>query len=141
MKQLFFMSTTTAVLALSSCEERTKSGYYDLNSGKSINLVKDENTGLMLDADTRQPVYIYVNSKTNDTLYGATGEVINGQVVKTEDGTYKYGNLTIKEDSDGDFKIKDGDYKRKRDADGDVKVKDKDDKTKIDGETGQVKKD
>ena len=96
------------------CEEQTKSRYYDLNSGKSITLVKDENTGLMVDAETRQPVYIYVNKKTKDTLYGATGEVINGQVVKTEDGTYKYGNLTIKEDSDGDFKIKDEDYKRKR---------------------------
>src|SRR5688572_4643723 len=140
MKQLFFMCGATTVLALGSCEERTKSGYYDLNTGKSITLVKDENTGLMLDAETKQPVYIYVNSKTNDTLYGATGEVINGQVVKTADGSYKYGNLTIKEDGDGDFKIKDGDYKRKRDADGDVKEKDEDGKTKIDGETGQVKK-
>jgi len=140
MKQIFFMSAATAVLVLGGCAEKTKSGYYDLNSGKSITLVKDENTGLMLDAETRQPVYIYVNEKTKDTLYGATGEVINGQVVKTEDGNYKYRNLTIKEDSDGDFKIKDGDYKRKRDADGDVKVKDEDGKTKIDGETGQVKK-
>ena len=124
------MFAVTAVLIFCSCEERTKSGYYDLNTGKSITLVRDEITGLMVDADTRQPVYIYVNSKTKDTLFGATGEVINGQVVKTENGDYRYGNLTIKEDEDGDFKIKDGDYKRKSDEDGDVKSKDKDDKTK-----------
>ena len=140
MKQVFFMSAAAAVLVLSGCEEQTKSGYYDLNTGKSITLVKDDNTGLMLDAETKQPLYLYVNRKTGDTLYGATGEVINGKVVKTEDGTYKYGNLTIKEDSDGDIKIKDGEYKRKIDTDGDIKEKDEDGKTKIDGETGQVKK-
>src|SRR4030095_379730 len=114
MKQVFVVSAVTTALLLCGCEEGTKSGYYDLNTGKSITLVKDEITGLMVDAETRQPVYIYVNRKTKDTLYGATGEVINGQVVRTENGSYKYGSLTIKEDEDGDFKIKDGDYKRKR---------------------------
>ena len=130
MKRVLIMSAVTATLLLYGCKERTQSGYYDLNTGKSITLVKDEITGLMVDAETRQPVYIYVNRKTKDTLYGATGEVINGQVLKTENGSYKYGNLTIKEDEDGDFKIKDGDYKRKSDEDGDLKSKDKEDKTK-----------
>ena len=134
MKQVLIMSAATAALLLCGCEERTQ-GYYDLNTGKSITLVKDEITGLMVDAETRQPVYIYVNRKTKDTLYGATGEVINGQVVRTDNGNYKYGNLTIKEDEDGDFKIKDGDYKRKRDEDGDVKSKDKEGKTKTSEET------
>ena len=134
MKEVFLMAPIAALL-LYGCEERTKSGYYDLNTGRSITLVKDENTGLMVDAETRQPVYIYVNRKTKDTLYGATGEVINGQVVKTDNGSYKYGNLTIKEDSDGDFKIKEDDYKRKRDEDGDVKSKDADGKRKKDRET------
>lgn len=140
MRQIILMSVATGVLAMCGCDTQTKSGYYDLNSGKSVTLVKDENTGLMVDKETKQPVYIYVNRKTNDTLYGVTGEVINGQVVKTADGEYKFGNLTIKEDSDGDFKIKDGEYKRKVDEDGDVKVKDENGKTKIDGETGEVKK-
>jgi len=135
MKQVLIMYAVTAALLLWGCEERTKSGYYDLNTGKSITLVKDEITGLMVDAETRQPVYIYVNRKTKDTLYGATGEVINGQVVKTDNGSYKYGNLTIKEDEDGDFKIKDGDYKRKSDEDGDVKSKDEDGKRKTSDDT------
>jgi len=130
MKQVFVMSAVAAAFLLCGCEERTQSGYYDLNTGKSITLVKDEITGLMVDAETRQPVYIFVNRKTKDTLYGATGEVINGQVVRTDNGDYKYGNLTIKEDEDGDFKTKDGDYKRKRDEDGDVKSKNGEDKRK-----------
>src|SRR5678815_4875989 len=130
MKRVLIMSAVTATLLLYGCKERTKSGYYDLNTGKTITLVKDEITGLMVDDETRQPVYIYVNRKTKDTLYGATGEVINGQVVRTDNGSYKYGNLTIKEDEDGDFKVKDGDYKRKRDENGEEKSKDNEGKRK-----------
>jgi hypothetical protein len=133
------MSITASMLALISCKDQANSGYYDLNKNEPVTLVKDENTGLMVNADTKQPVYIYVNRETKDTIYGATGEVINGQVVKLEDGKYKYADLKIKEDEDGDFKVKDGDYKRKVEADGDIKIKDGDSKKKIDGETGEVK--
>jgi hypothetical protein len=105
------------------CKDKTESEYYDLNRDKPVKLVKDENTGLMVDADTKQPVYIYVNTETKDTIYGPTGEVINGRVIKSEDGKYKYGDLKIKQDEDGDFKLKDDDYKKKLDADGDAKNK------------------
>jgi len=126
MKQVIFLSAITAVLALSSCKEKT--GYYDLNKNEPVTLVKDENTGLMIDAETKKPVYIYVNEETNDTIFGATGKIINGSIIKMEDGKYKYDDLKVKLDEDGDFKIKDGDYKRKVEADGDTKVKDGDDK-------------
>jgi len=33
---------------------------------------------------------IYVDTKTNDTIYNANGKVINGFVVKTSNGKYKY---------------------------------------------------
>ena len=137
MKQVIFLSAISAVLALSSCREKT--GYYDLNNDKPVTLVKDENTGLMVDAETKKPVYIYVNEQTNDTIFGATGKVINGQVVKMEDGKYKYDDLKVTLDEDGDYKIKDGDYKEKGEADGDIKIKDRDSKKKIDGETGEIK--
>jgi hypothetical protein len=138
MKNVFFLFAASAAVGLASCKDETKSGYYDLNKGEDVALVKDERTGLMVDADTRKPVYIYVDESTNDTIYGPTGKVINGEVV-LEDGKYKYGDLKIKQDEDGDFKIKDGDYKRKVEADGDIKIKDGDKTTKIDGETGEVK--
>ena len=139
MKHVFFLSIIASLLVLISCKDRTDAEYYDLNRGKTVKLVKDENTGIMVDADTRQPVYIYVNTETNDTIYGVTGEVINGQVVKLEDGKYKYGDLKIKQDEDGDLKLKDGDFKKKIDADGDAKTKDGDDKTKADSDDGEVK--
>jgi protein involved in sex pheromone biosynthesis len=139
MKRTFFLSTIASLLVLASCKERTEGEYYDLNNEKSVKLVKDENTGIMVDADTRQPVYIYVNTDTKDTIYGVTGEVINGKVVKMEDGKFKYGDLKIKQDEDGDFKLKDGDFKKKIDADGDTKTKDGDAKRKADSDDGEVK--
>lgn len=138
MKHAIFLSLSAFVLSMTACREQTKSAYYDLNRDEDIELVKDER-GLLVDANTRETPYIYVNNETKDTIYGATGEVINGHVIKLEDGKYKYDDLKIKLDEDGDFKIKDGDYKRKVDADGDTKVKDGDSKRKVDGETGKVK--
>lgn len=139
MKRTFFLSLIASLLVLISCNDRTDGEYYDLNREKSVKLVKDENTGIMVDADTRQPVYIYVNTDTKDTIYGVTGEVINGKVVKMEDGKFKYGDLKIKQDEDGDFKLKDGDFKKKIDADGDSKTKDGDAKRKADSDDGEVK--
>lgn len=138
MKHTFIICLSAFVLALTSCQDRTDSAYYDLNRDKNIDLVKDEN-GKLVDADTKETPYIYVNNETNDTIFGATGEVINGYVVKTEDGKFKYDGMKVKFDEDGDFKLKDGDYKKKIDADGDIKVKDGDRTKKVDGETGEVK--
>jgi hypothetical protein len=114
--------------------------YLDLNSGKRVELEKDAESGLMVKKDSREPVEIYVDTETNDTIYGRTGEVINGSIVKAEDGKYKYddGSKT-KMDEDGDYKVKADDYKKKVDEDGDVKIKNGDTKTKIDGETGERK--
>ena len=87
----------------------------------------------MVNSKTDEPVYIYVDTKENDTIYGATGEVINGHVVMTSDGKYKY-------DGDDEYKIKDGDYKKKVDGD-EVKIKDGDTKIKIEDGERKVKKD
>ncbi len=112
---------------------RPQDRYLDLSTGEGVDLEKDDNTGLMVRADTRKPVDIYVDTKTNDTIYGPTGKVINGQVVKLGEWKYKY--------DDGEYKIKndEADYKKKVEKDGDVKIKDGDTKTKIDGETGERK--
>ena len=139
MRQTLLLSLTTGLLIFAGCKEGSKSGYYDLNKGERVSLVKDEKTGLMVNAETKKPVYIYVNEETKDTIFGETGKVINGNIIKLEDGKYKYEDLKVKLDDDGEFKLKDGDYKKKVDADGDIKIKDGDRKTKIDGKTGEVK--
>ena len=120
-----------AVSFWSGC--RPQDRYLDLNTGEGVDLEKDDKTGLMVRTDTRKPVEIYVDTKTNDTIYGPTGKVINGNVVRLGEWKYKY--------EDGEYKIKndEGDYKKKVEKDGDVKIKDGDTKTKIDGETGERK--
>jgi len=105
--------------------------YYDLTAGESVELKKDEKTGRMINAETNKPVYIYVDRETKDTIYGATGDVVNGHVVKTSDGKY---------DIDDEYKIKYGDYKKKVDGD-EVKIKDGDTKIKIEDGEKKVKKD
>ena len=96
--------------------------YLDLNTGKHISIEKDPKTGYMVDADTKKPVDIYVDTETKDTIYGRNGEVINGKVVKTDDGVYKYEVISERKDNAGEIKIKDGDTKIKIE-DGEKKVK------------------
>ena len=127
MKKLLLASFAVTLIFTACKRER----YYDLTAGKYINLEKDEKTGRMINAGTNEPVYIYVDRETKDTIYGATGDVVNGHVVKISDGKY---------DIDDEYKIKYGDYKKKVDGD-EVKIKDGDSKIKIEDGEKKVKKD
>jgi lipopolysaccharide export LptBFGC system permease protein LptF len=130
-----------------SCGQ-TKDEYIDLTSGKTVRLEEDKQTGYLVNADTKKPVYIYINPSSEDTFYGRTGKKINGNVIKTSNGNYKYdgdneyvykdGDFKLKNDDDGDYKDKDGDRKVKVDEDGDLKIKDGDYKKKVDND-GDVK--
>ena len=159
----FSVAVFAFMMFLVSCESEGR--YIDLESGNRVEVEKDAETGYMVNAETRKPLYIYVDTKSKDTLYGRTGDVVNGKVSLNNgkweydaDGDFKYtdgdyqlkveadGDYKIKEgdykkkvDADGDYKIKDGDYKKKVDADGDIKIKDGETKIKIDGETGEKK--
>jgi len=130
MKKIFLFAILGSAVIWSACDSNDR--YLDLETGQKVELVKDESTGLMVNAETKKPVYIYVDTKTHDTIYGKTGKVINGSVVLV-DGKYIFKDdaLTVESES--------GDYKRKVEKDGDIKIKDGDTKTKIDGETGEKK--
>ena len=45
MKQAIFLTLSATALFLTSCEDQTKSAYYDLNKDEKVTLVKDEKTG------------------------------------------------------------------------------------------------
>lgn len=129
MKHKFLLIAGAAfVLSVSSCKENNR--YIDPNTGEPLTLVKDASTGLMVDETTKKPVYMYVDTETNDTIYGPTGKVINGYVV-LEDGKYKY--------TENEYKMKGEDYKKEVEKDGDVTIKSGDSKIKIEGETGETK--
>jgi hypothetical protein len=136
MKYSLFALAGTIALAVFSCKDNNPR-YTDPDTGKEVTLVKDASTGLMVDAETKKPVYIYVDNEKKDTIYGETGKVINGHVT-LEDGKYKYAELEVKAEG-GEYKIKGEDYKEKMEKDGDLKIKNGDVKTKVDGKTGEVK--
>lgn len=140
-----------------ACSNQTGTGSsaVDLETGRTITLVKDTASGQMVDADTRKPVSLYVDKSSKDTIYGPTGEVVNNKVQHTSDGKYVYfgavspnsgnnefsaenENVKVKAE-DGEYKVKGDDYKKKVDEDGDIKIKEGDRKVKVDGETGEVK--
>ncbi|MEO7982707.1 MAG: hypothetical protein ABI688_01370 [Bacteroidota bacterium] len=122
-----------------SCSD-TKERYIDLATGEEIEVKKDDKTGIMVNKETNQPVYMYVDTKEKDTIYGKTGESIKGHVVMGDGNKYMYdADVNVSTGSE----YKDGDYKVEVEKDGDTKTKDGDKKVKTDGETGErkVKKD
>jgi len=131
MKKLSLLFVVAAAGIWVSCEQ-TQSRYIDLGNGKEVKLEKDPASGLMVSTETKKPVYIYVDTKTNDTIYGSTGKVINGKVVKKDDGGYAY-------TGDYEYKSPDGELKVEVEKDGDIKIKDGDSKLKVDGKTGEKK--
>ena len=133
MKQtIFLLLASVGVTYFISCAN-ADARYLDLNTGEKIKLEKDPSTGLWVDARTKKPVYIYVDTQTNDTIYGANGKVINGHISKNENGKWVYDEENSKST---------GEYKMKIEKNGEVKMKTEGEKIKIEksGEK-KVKKD
>ena len=136
------------LILVGSCNTRAR--FLDLNTGDAAQ--KDEKTGVMVNSKTGEPVTVYVDRESDDTIWASTGKVVNGQLAKNDDGkwTIKVDDEEYKAKSDdgrkiksedGEYKYKDGDYKKKVEDDGDVKIKKGDKTIKIDGETGERKVD
>ena len=141
MKKSYVLIISAAMLWI-ACKS-PKDEYVDLRTGKTIEVEKDPVTGVWLNTETKEPVYIYVDTKKNDTIYGKTGAVINGHVVKNNDVYWYSDDVTwddnLDDNIEGESKIKKDDYKKKVDEDGDIKIKTDGKTIKIDGETGERK--
>ena len=113
-----------------ACNE-AQARYIDLNSGETIKVMKDKQ-GRLVNAEDKKPVRFYIDTKTKDTIDGRTGKVVNGELVKSEEGEFEY--ISVRE-----VLAADEDFKKKVEKDGDVKIKSGDKKVKIDGKTGEKK--
>jgi hypothetical protein len=129
MKCIFFLLIVLGGLfSWTSCAN-ADAHYVDLNSGERVSLEKDASTGLMMNTKSHRPVYLYVNTRTNDTINGRTGMVVNDHVVRTNNGTYRYaGDI---ETSSEAIANSEGEYKRKAEKNGEVKIKTAHKKIKI----------
>jgi len=124
---LLAVACGTVWLACSNAEAR----FVDLNSGEKIKVEKDKH-GRLVNAEDKKPVRFYVDTKTKDTIDGRTGKVVNGELVKVEDGGYEY--IAVRE-----VLAADNEFKKKVEEDGDIKIKTGKKKIKIDGKTGEKK--
>jgi len=154
MKTMFsFLAGVTGMLY---CSCNSNSRYLDLNTNEYVDVKKDSTSGYIVNKKTGEPVDMYVDTKTHDTVYGATGEIVNGKVRITDDGKWivkmdgdefkakSESQNSAKAKNEGDeTKTKNGNYTVKREGDGDVKIENGATQVKIDGKTGErkVKKD
>lgn len=168
MKSKILVFGLAIVFAACSKQAKVEEGtYVDLNTGDSITVMPDSVTGYAINAETKKPVYLYVNNN-RDTIF-TTGQKVNNMIIPIADGKYEIDGAKVKVDDadvkikyedykmaygdddyaikdgdykekgeDGDVKIKDGDYKMKSEADGDSKTKDGEYKKKV-SEDGDVK--
>ncbi|MGZ3939895.1 MAG: hypothetical protein ACXVLT_14995 [Flavisolibacter sp.] len=142
------------VIIYSSCKNNGR--YLDLSTNEHIVVKKDTTSGYIMNKKTGEPVDFYVDTKTHDTVYGATGETVNGRVKRSEEGRWLLqpngSEFRARSESEnsaklkvegGHYKAKKESYTLKKDKDGDVKIENGKTKLKIDGKTGKrkVKKD
>ena len=109
--------------------------YRELNTGNTVYIISDPQTGWAIDSISRVPVEFYIDN-SGDTLF-QTGLVVNHVIMKA-DGKWMLDETKIKRDGN-EIKIKfpDGD-KIKIDGD-EMKIKDEDGKIKIGDDTMKVK--
>jgi hypothetical protein len=137
-------------LILTSCKSNTR--YLDLNTNEHIAPRKDTTTGYIMNSKTGEPVDFYVNTKTHDTVYGPTGEIVNGRIHKNEDGKWIVRNnpdeYIARSESESsakvkteraDYKLKKGNYTVKKKSNGDIKIENGRTQVKVDGKTGKRK--
>lgn len=109
--------------------------YTDLNTGKTVYVVADPETGWAIDSISKVPVEFYID-RSGDTLF-QSGLVVNNAIMKT-DGKWMLDETKIKRDGD-EIKIKFADGDKIKMDDDEMKMKDENGKVKIDDDTTKVK--
>jgi hypothetical protein len=140
-------STTseTSAGATGTINIRPDVSYVDLTSGKQVRLRVDTVTRYVVNAETSQPIYFYIDPSTSDT-FDRSGQVVNNALIRGNDGSYTVdeSRLKIKTQDDGDMKIKDGEGNKLKIDPNDEKIKMKSadgSKEMIDGDKYKSKSD
>jgi hypothetical protein len=154
MKMKFALFVMLAASTVCACNRNER--YLDLNTNQYVDLKKDSTSGYMLNSKSGEPVDFFLDTKTHDSIFGMTGEVVNGRIHKSIDGKWivkldedefkakseSENSAKVKMEGD-EYKSKKGNYSVKREGDGDIKIENGKTQTKIDGKTDErkVKKD
>ncbi|MBS1585985.1 MAG: hypothetical protein JSS82_10630 [Bacteroidetes bacterium] len=68
--------------------------YYDLKSHKQITVRVDTVRGSVVNAETNEPVDLFVDQTKHDTIYGQTGTVVNNYIIRDQ-GDYRVDTVRI----------------------------------------------
>ncbi len=118
--------------------------YMDLKTRQEISVRIDTIRGTIVNSETDEPMYLFVEPTTHDTIYGVTGSVVNRLVIHADNGemsidTEKIGTLapdnTAGQATDESHT---GKVKYKESADG-TKTKYKDEDVKVKEKNGVIK--
>ena len=114
----------------------TSQRYVDPNTGAPVDLYYNAHEKMTYNRETDKPVQFYVNTNTGDTVYGRGRYVVNGYIIRGEDGLFRLDDAKVEVDDD-EIKIKGENGKLKIDDD---EIKYKDDDVKIKKESGEPAK-
>lgn len=106
----------------------TSQRYVDPHTGAPVDLYYNAHEKMTYNRETDKPVQFYVNTNTGDTVYGRGRYVVNGYIIRGEDGIFRLDDAKVEVDDD-EIKIKGENGKLKIDDD-EIKYKDDDVKMK-----------
>jgi len=112
--------------------------YIDLKTHKQVSVTIDTTLGQIVNTENNQPIDLFIEPTTHDTIYGPTGTVVNNYIIRSDNGdlnvdTAKMNSAPATDadamnsnpaDHNGNYKEKDRDNKRKVKTD-DYKLKEK----------------
>jgi hypothetical protein len=137
-------SEMSSATSTSTINIRPDASYVDLKSGKQVKLRVDTTTNYVVNVETNEPIYYYIDPSTSDT-FDRGGQNVSNALIRGSDGNYTVdeSRLKMKMQSDGDIKTKDeAGNKTKVETDGKIKNKSADGtKEKLDGDKYKSKSD
>ena len=107
--------------------------YIDLKTNKEVKISIDTTQGMLVNDETNEPIDLFVEPMTHDTIYALTGTIVNNALIHDESGAVRVDTVKIKTiaipenpapEPAGKFKEKQSDTKIKY-KDEDVKIKEK----------------
>ena len=69
--------------------------YLDLRTRKQVTVHIDTVRGEVVNAETNEPLDLFVDPVKHDTIYGMTGSVVNNYIIKDESGAYRVDTVRI----------------------------------------------
>ena len=108
--------------------------YMDLHTNKEVSVRVDTSLGEIVNDETNEPLDLFVEPRTHDTIYAVTGTVVNNYIIHDSTGTMRVDTIRLASMGTTAPTPKDGDdvgkVKYKEKANGKTKYKDDNEKIK-----------